>query len=560
MFKINPPKPSDRRRRHSRKYAPSPEELPERLDKKKQEKKVERKPPPEVSELLGSYFVTGGRAGGNTRAELRTIEREVVESEATRPRDPKPGEVIFKEPPRPEALRRERIKTEQVQAERLRETLRREEGDGIYRRHEAERQGWEHEHRRQQEEIRKYQAELERVKYERQFETLRQEHEDMLRRNEAELQRREADIVRKHEAREAELQRRELAIVRKREVREAELRRAEREREVEVQGHEGERRPHQVQVDYSEHQIVVQEHNPRSESRRRSRHGTDSDSDDRPSDQPEPRSGLRGGGPSGGGRYRNDNARLEPEDLIYIFYVRYGEIKEIPTRLSPRRLGGIGRWTDKDLLTHLVEGYRRQGGNGKWWTWRYWWDSFMKEIAALILIQMEESRVIYERTPYPGQREQPPITDLRRQVKRSIDLFGGKEASGQFRYLIRHYKRRTDNSRIITSQIDRLTIWAQQAHAETEHYKYYLLLQVVEGQNGQAFLLGILIIILCFLAFGLALGATQASSISWGDVFSISGFGLAALSGLFALMALAQYLGLEDMNPGNPISRSASED
>ncbi|OQV08337.1 hypothetical protein CLAIMM_12631 [Cladophialophora immunda] len=247
-------------------------------------------------------------------------------------------------------------------------------------------------------------------------------------------------------------------------------------------------------------------------------------------------------------------------NLIYIFYVRYGEIKEIPTRLSPRRLGGIGCWTDKHLLTHLVEGYRKQGGNGKWWTWRYWWDSFMKEIAALILIQMEESRVIYEITPYPGQTVQHPITDLRRQVKRSIDLFGGKEASGQFRYLIRHYKRMTDNSRIITSQIDRLAIWAQQAHAETEHYKYYLLLQVVEGQNGQAFLLGILIIILCFLAFGLALGATQASSISWGDVFSISGFGLAALSGLFALMALAQYLGLEDMNPGNPISRSASED
>ncbi|OAL31748.1 hypothetical protein AYO22_00618 [Fonsecaea multimorphosa] len=250
---------------------------------------------------------------------------------------------------------------------------------------------------------------------------------------------------------------------------------------------------------------------------------------------------------------------IEP-NLIYIFYVRYGEIKEISTDLSPRRLGGIGRWTDKGLLTHLVERYRRQSGNEKWWTWRYWWDSFMKEIAALILIQMEESRVSYQRIPYPDERPEPPITDLRRRVKRSIDLFGGKEASGQFRYLIRHYKTMTDSSRIITSQIDRLAISGQQDHAESAHYTYYLLLEVVEGQNGQAFLLGILIIILCFLAFGLALGATQASSISWGDVFSISGFGLAALSGLFALMALAQYLGLEDMSPGNPISRDTAED
>ncbi|KIW15854.1 hypothetical protein PV08_05904 [Exophiala spinifera] len=539
MIRNTPPKPSSRRRRHSRKYAPSSEEFPEPLDKKKQEKnKVERKPrPPGLSELLGSYFVTGGRAGDNTRAELRTIERDIVEREATRPRDPKPGEIVFKEPPRPEAVRRERIKIEQAQAEVLRETRRREEVDLILRRHETERQTWEQELRQREQEIRKYEAELQRLKYERQFETLHREQEDKLRRKEDEYRRREEDFVRKHEA---------------------ELRHYKRERDVEVQRHESERQPHQVQVDHhSEPEIIVREQNPRSESRGRSRHGTDSDSDDRPPDQPEPRPGLRGGGPSGGARYR---AETEPEDLIYIFYVRYGEIKEISTDLSPRRQGGIGRWTDKRLLTHLVERYRRQSGNEKWWTWRYWWDSFMKEIAALILIQMEESTVFYERIPYPGERQEPPITDLRRRVKRSIDLFGGKEASGQFRYLIRHYKTMTDSSRIITSQIDRLAISGQQDHAESAHYKYYLLLEVVEGQNGQAFLLGILIIILCFLAFGLALGATQASSISWGDVFSISGFGLAALSGLFALMGLAQYLGLEDMSPGNPISRDTAED
>jgi hypothetical protein len=71
----------------------------------------------------------------------------------------------------------------------------------------------------------------------------------------------------------------------------------------------------------------------------------------------------------------------------------------------------------------------------------------------------------------------------------------------------------------------------------------------------RAFVLGLLLIMTCFLAFGLALGATQASSLSWGDAFSIAGFGLACLSGLFAFMALGQYLGFEDMSPGNPVAR-----
>jgi len=98
---------------------------------------------------------------------------------------------------------------------------------------------------------------------------------------------------------------------------------------------------------------------------------------------------------------------------------------------------------------------------------------------------MEYSIASYERIPHRGERREPPITDPRRRVKQSIDLFGGKEASGQFRYLIRHHKKMTDRSRIMTSQIDNLAISGQQAQAETEHYKYYLLLQVVEGQNGK---------------------------------------------------------------------------
>lgn len=91
----------------------------------------------------------------------------------------------------------------------------------------------------------------------------------------------------------------------------------------------------------------------------------------------------------------------------------------------------------------------------------------------------------YITIPYPDQPPEPPITNVRNETKLSIDLFGGKEASGQFRYLVRHYQGSTSRSRIMTSQIDKLIIKGQQMRAETDHYKYFLLLQVVEGQNGK---------------------------------------------------------------------------
>lgn len=72
---------------------------------------------------------------------------------------------------------------------------------------------------------------------------------------------------------------------------------------------------------------------------------------------------------------------------------------------------------------------------------------------------------------------------------------------------------------------------------------------------GSAFIFGLLVIMISFLAFGLALGAT--STLGWGDAFSIAGYGLACLSLIFALMAIAEYLGLEDSSPGNPINRAA---
>jgi hypothetical protein len=71
----------------------------------------------------------------------------------------------------------------------------------------------------------------------------------------------------------------------------------------------------------------------------------------------------------------------------------------------------------------------------------------------------------------------------------------------------------------------------------------------------RAFFLGVAIIMACFLAFALALGGT--SNLSFGDSFSIAGYCLACASTLFALMALASYMGFEDINPGNPINNQA---
>lgn len=71
-----------------------------------------------------------------------------------------------------------------------------------------------------------------------------------------------------------------------------------------------------------------------------------------------------------------------------------------------------------------------------------------------------------------------------------------------------------------------------------------------------AFIYGLVIILISFLAFGLAPGGT--STLGWGDAFSVAGYGLACLSLIFALMAIAEYLGLEDSSPGNPINKELS--
>jgi hypothetical protein len=90
------------------------------------------------------------------RAELRAIERET-----TRIGTPRPGDTVFREPPRPEAgLRRERVEIDTAEAEHRHQEAQRREYEVELRHREAEL-------RRREDELRQYEAQ--RQQYQPQY-------------------------------------------------------------------------------------------------------------------------------------------------------------------------------------------------------------------------------------------------------------------------------------------------------------------------------------------------------------------------------------------------------
>ncbi len=58
-----------------------------------------------------------------------------------------------------------------------------------------------------------------------------------------------------------------------------------------------------------------------------------------------------------------------------------------------------------------------------------------------------------------------------------------------------------------------------------------------------------------FLALGLALAGT--GNLTFGDSFAVVSYCLASVAIIFAVMAISQYLGIQDLGPGNPIRQEA---